>query len=56
MKMLWNIRDAIARLEEEKDVELEDGEMDLPELEELKVRRIRDVVGTRLDGKVCSRV
>lgn len=49
-EMLWNIRDAIARLEEEEDVELEDGELDLPELEELKVRRIRDVVGTRLDG------
>ncbi|CAN0344683.1 unnamed protein product, partial [Ectocarpus sp. 6 AP-2014] len=35
-EMLWNIRDAITRLEEEEDVELEDGEMDLPELEELK--------------------
>lgn len=49
-EMLWNIRDAITRLEEEEDVELEDGEMDLPELEELKVRRIRGVVGTRLGG------
>lgn len=49
-EMLWNIRDAMTRLEEEEDVELEDGEMDLPELEELKVRRIRDVGGARLGG------
>ncbi|CAM9531875.1 unnamed protein product, partial [Ectocarpus sp. 6 AP-2014] len=28
-EMLWNTRDAITRLEEEEDVELEDGEMDL---------------------------
>lgn len=39
-EMLWNIDDAIERFEEEgTDVELEDGEMDLPELKELKVRR-----------------
>lgn len=45
-EMLWNINDAIARLEDEgTDVELEDEEMDLPELQELKVKRIRDVVG-----------
>lgn len=44
-RMLWNIDAAIRRLEKDDGVELVDGEMDLSELKELKVRGIRDVVG-----------
>lgn len=43
--MLWNIDDAIRRLEKDDGAELADGEMGLSELRDLKVRRfLRDAV------------